>query len=571
VPLAYLLVPGLRHCSARVSREFFRQWRTKPALRDLIERFELGLPVDQPSSGVDDFCTPHCHPTPPRERVRGPVFGLIDGGLAVANQAFMDTRGHTRIKYFWRQDRFYGGRWPGSPDNRRVPLNPHRAGPTPHDLGYGHELTGAAIDRVVAQNMRDGRVDEEAVYRHLELWELARPVNHGTHVAGLATAPGGPLHPSLNDKASHCPIIAVQFDWANIRDTSGGALNVSVLDGLHYIVSRCASDASIVVNVSWGTLAGPHGGSSLLEAAMDELIDKLQGRLQIVVPAGNGYQSRTHANASLAAGDSRPLHWNVQPDDHTQSFLEIWLPDGAEKVSLTVAPPNRPEQAVTLSQGEAGMWADAEGRPLWALIYPSSSALGQRGTCALLAIEPTGNLTGDRALAPLGPWTVTLHNGGKSAVVFDAYVERDDVTPGTPVGARQSYLDDRYYDTLGNLNGWVDQADNPSAIRRTGTFNSIATGTRTVSVGGIRATDTGPQPLSRFARYSPQRPEPDSARPTRPQVRLAPTTLAASDDNTALWGRRSTGSLSGSTARLVGTSSAAPLESRKRLNAAGKG
>ena len=54
--------------------------------------------------------------------------------------------------------------------------------------------------------------------------------------------------------------------------------HMSVLDGLHYIVSRCANDAAIVVNISWGTLAGPHDGSSLLEAAMDDDVgDELLG------------------------------------------------------------------------------------------------------------------------------------------------------------------------------------------------------------------------------------------------------------------------------------------------------
>ena len=41
-------------------------------------------------------------------------------------------------------------------------------------------------------------------------------------------------------------------------------------------------------------------GTSVLEAAMDELVERLGGRLQITVPAGNAYQSRTHANAVLS-------------------------------------------------------------------------------------------------------------------------------------------------------------------------------------------------------------------------------------------------------------------------------
>ncbi len=567
VPVTYLLLPGLRHCTARVSKRFFDHWRKGHAVRDLIERFELGLPVDQYAEPLSVCAHPHQHPRPPKNRLRGPVIGLIDGGLAVANAAFLDAKGRTRVKRFWRQDDFYGGPWPGSVKHERHRLDPRRAGPTPDDMGYGHELTGADIDREMARFTHQRQLDEDALYRHLQLWDLARPVNHGTHVMGLATAPGGLLDPADNDFASECELVAVQLDWANVLDTSGGAMNVSVLDALHYIVSRCTDDAAMVVNISWGTLAGPHDGTSLLEAAMDELIHQLGGRLQVTVPGGNGYQSRTHANAVLAPGRSVDLHWRVPPDDRTQSFLEVWLPDGSGDTTITVTPPDRTDQAVTLKAGDSGVWVDGDGKPRWSAMYPARSALGARGTCVLIALEPTFSLHGGRTLAPFGRWGVTLHNPGARPVVFDAYVERDDVALGVNTGAKQSWLEDRDYDTLGNLDGWTDDPDNPTPIRRSGTFNSLSTGQRTVSVGGTRAANTGSQPLSRFARYSPQRPGVDPTRPQRPGVKWVPDTLAPSDDNPALWGVRSTGSLSGSTARLAGTSSSAPREARRRVNA----
>ena len=52
-------------------------------------------------------------------------------------------------------------------------------------------------------------------------------------------------------------------------------------------------------------------------------------------------------------------------------------------------------------------------------------------------------------------------------------------------------------------------------------------------------------------------------------MKLVPETLAACDDNPALWGVRATGSLSGSTVRLAGTSSSAPKEARRLLNSLG--
>ncbi|MFN7123722.1 MAG: hypothetical protein ACK4NM_16990, partial [Hydrogenophaga sp.] len=139
----------------------------------------------------------------------------------------------------------------------------------------------------------------------------------------------------------------------------------------------------------------------------------------------------------------------------------------------------------------------------------------------------------------------------------------DDVALGQNTGARQSYFEDAWYDTSGNIGSFVDHPDNPTPIRRSGTFNSLSTGQNTVSVGGTRRqASLG----GHFARYSPRKPDPDASRPQRAGVKKVPDTLAASDDNTALWGVLGAGSLSGSVVRLAGTSSAAPQEARRLIN-----
>jgi hypothetical protein len=348
---------------------------------------------------------------------------------------------------------------------------------------------------------------------------------------------------------------------------------VSVLDALMFVLARCAPSAQVVVNISWGTLAGPHDGSSILEAAMDQAIELLGGKLQITVPAGNAYQSRTHANAELKPGACETLHWRVQPDDRTQSFLEIWLPESADAVAIEVTPPGASEPLPPLKLGQAGLWTgkpegSRDAHPICGLIVPHRSALGARGICALLALAPTFAWDAHTATAPFGVWQVRVINQSRTSTwPFDAYIERDDVALGQHTGARQSYFEDARYDTSGNLHSFVDDPANPTPIRRSGTFNSLSTGQRTISVGGTRRMfDPGLGALSRFARYSPQKPDPDAGRPQRPGVKKVPDTLQPSDDNAVLWGVLGTGSLSGSTVRLAGTSSSAPQEARERLN-----
>jgi hypothetical protein len=243
-------------------------------------------------------------------------------------------------------------------------------------------------------------------------------------------------------------------------------------------------------------------------------------------------------------------------------------------VQIAVTPPGHDQPLPAMQPGQAGLWtggqaSGAKGKPLCALIYPENTALGSQGTCALLALAPTTGWAANTATAPCGVWQVRLTNTGTEAVTFDAYIERDDVALGQHTGARQSYFEDARYDTSGSLHSFVDDPASPTPIRRSGTFNSLSTGQRSISVGGTRRVfDPALGSLSHFARYSPQLPDPDAGRAQRPGVKKVPDTLQPSDDNAVLWGVLSAGTLSDGVARLAGTSSAAPREARVRINRA---
>jgi len=545
---------GLRYCTARVRPAFFEHIRAGGSLHDLVQRFELGLPVghqtdDPTASDVSGLRAPPA-------LLHGKVLGLIDGGLAFANANFL-RNGKARTRYFWRQDN-------------------KGAGAAPADLGYGHEVTATDINAVIQQNIFGGLVDETAVYQHFQMgMELNKRLNHGTHVLDIACGPRTVLAqmadvpPSPNappswamadDDASRCDIVAVQLDWDTVVDTSGGSMNVHIMDGLMYILSRCAPGAKVAVNLSWGTLAGPHDGSSVLEAAMDQLIALQAGCLQIILPVSNNYQSRTHANATLAKGEEVTFHWRGQPGDLTQNFLELWIPPGARGILVQVIPPGQ-AGLPAMAWGESGTWNAGGDHPLCALIYPESVATGANGTCALIAIAPTFAFERSATTAPSGVWEIKITNTQAGKVTVDAYVERDDQIIGVQTGARQSHFEDQWYDTSGNPGSFVDHPDNPTPIRRSGNFNSIATGAKTISVGGVRVT--GPM----WAHYSPRKPDPDSDRAERPGVVKVPATHAYSDENPVLLGLRAAGTRSAGVARLVGTSDAAPQITRKVFNA----
>lgn len=544
---------GLRFCTARVKPAFFRHIAPGGVLHPFIKRFELGMPLGSENEG-DDPLTPRAAAVD-GPLLKGKVLGLIDNGLAFANSNFLTRRGtpgQARTAYYWRQDRKGTGR-------------------TPAAMGYGHEINAAEMNLAMKRLTFNGMVDEAAVYQYFQMgMPFEKQANHGTHVMDLACGPrtlaaqtGSPDAPPswtfADDDASRATLVAVQLDFDTVKDPSGGSVNAQVLDGLMYILSRCDAKAQLTVNISWGTLGGPHDGSSVLEAAMDQLIALRSGHLQIVVPAGNSYQSRTHANSTLRKGESVTLHWHCQPGDRTQNFLELWVAPGANGLEIEVTPAGQ-EPMAPLRIGEAGMWVNPAGEPLAALIYPERVATGEHGTCALLATAATFSFDATEPTAPAGAWQVKLTNRAREVVTFDAYIERDDDIARLNTGARQSYFDDRHYDTSGNPGSFVDHPDNPTPIRRSGSFNSIATGRRTVSVGGTRLSDGS------WARYSPRKPDPDHARPQRPGVVKMPETKAASDENPALQGVLAAGTRSGAVVRLRGTSDAAPQEARRVIN-----
>jgi len=280
-----------------------------------------------------------------------------------------------------------------------------------------------------------------------------------------------------------------------------------------------------------------------------------------VLPACNSYQERMHVNWTLAPDEAITLHWCGQPQDRTQNFLELWIQPGAKGLHIEVTPPGH-GTLPPLAFGQSAIWIGAGSEPLLGLIYPQSVATGTKGTCALLATAPTQSFDPRRATAPSGCWQVTLRNQGPGDATFDAYIERDDEIIGLRTGARPSRFEDVRYDTSGNPGSLVDHPDNRTPIRRSGTFNSIGTGRRTVTVGGTRIAG------SHWALYSPRKPDPDAAwLPQRPDVVKVPTTDAASDENEVLVGLKGAGTRSGGVTRLVGTSDAAPQVARKLFNA----
>lgn len=545
-------------CTATVTKQAFEE--LDGALKGRVKRFQLGVSVvsrtervtDTPLVSDDDFDDAAALGERKRLSEGSPpaVVGIIDEGLAFAHERFREReRCSTRIAYFWNQETVK--------DVPRVP-----------DLRYGWEFSKNQIDQRLQEATHASQIDEDEVYRKARHNSVRRRILHGTHVMDLA----GGLNPEeVTDDSPH--IICVELPNQAVRDTSGLSLAVHVLDGLRYILDRAdrlsrrvksAAPCPVVVNLSYGNIAGPHDGRSMLEAAIDELI-KLSD-LRVVVPAGNCHLSRCHARIELESGAERCLDWHILPDDATPSFLEIWLSaaDGQPEVAIEVTPP--------LGQGSGVIREDTVHTELLGddaictVVYLDRVATGD-GKMILIAVAPTTILHPTRSVAPPGIWRVRIKNEkknehqenqkreGMSTVTIDAWIQRDDTPIGFPRRGRQSRFEDGKYVRFDSFGRPKEDDDEDSYIKRAATINAIGTGEGTVVIGGYRESDGAPAPYSASG--------PPAARTlTYSPPRMGPDAMAISECSVVLHGVLGAGGRSGSRVAMRGTSVAAPQVTR---------
>jgi hypothetical protein len=478
------------------------------------------------------------------------VIGVIDDGIAFAHERFrkiVNAQFETRVEYWWLQDGPYQG--------------------LSSSVDFGRELKKADIDALLNACTRADSVDEDLLYQKARLIDFrqyghksaAWRAGHGTHVMDLACG----LEPAATQP--EIPIICVQLPIRVTAQTSGASLHFYVVHAITYILDRArtismqrgSQQLPVVINLSYGRLAGPHDGTLDLEWAIDQIISQSAKRgvsLRVVLPAGNSYLSRCHARVSFQRKDQvAPLLWRVMPDDRTPSFLEIWLPartdDSSEnRVEITVTSPTGQSRTITETSGKV-RWKT--GAQVYGQALYSISPLSSRGMF-LVAIAPTAYLNPAIALAPAGVWTIKLKNKGIAKLdSIQAWIQRDDSLYGFPPRGRQSYFDNECYVRYDHA-GRENEVDDPAClVRRESTINGIATGRFPIVVGGHLRNEMVAARYSSAGAAQPPGPPPNS-----------PDASAVSEDSRVHRGILAAGTRSGSVVAIGGTSVAAPQVAR---------
>lgn len=542
--------PGLEHTrflTAIVTRRFFAE--LQGVLKGFVKRFELGLPVVPddvrvPAAPVGPAFGPQAESDEANGPARGDgeapggspvIVGVIDDGLAFAHERFRESGGRgTRIERFWNQE------------------DPPGTAPKPH---YGREFAKRDIDDLMKRCRRGERVDEDAVYRMADYAGVRQRWAHGTQVMDLACGA------DVGEQGDAPRIICVQFrvPGRTIRDTSGLWFGVYALDALRYILHRAREFAHgrcpVVVNLSYGYIAGPHDGSSMIETAIDELILS-NPDLCVVIPAGNSNLARCHALFSLASDESHSVSWRVLPDGATPSFLEIWLPTLGvpPDVELTVKTPWGSESP-PICRNHVYTWRPGR-HVLCTVVYLNRVANGNP-SMILVALAPTTTRNPRRDAAAAGMWTISLTNRGHGALHVDAWIQRNETPYGYPLRGRQSRFEDPDYvrfDRYGRDKDY-DEQNEKSWVRRQGTTNSVATGRYPVVIGGFLRSD------GRAAPYSATGPIANS-NIEGPPFRTGPDASAVSEESVVCYGVLGAGTRSGSVTAMTGTSVAGPQIAR---------
>src|SRR4051812_4308316 len=230
-------------------------------------------------------------PAPGEPAGRNVVIGFLDWGCDFAHPAFRRPDGGTRLLALWDQ----------RARRQADGIDPY---------GYGRLLTREQIDAALATN---------APYAALDYLPAASDLGsgaHATHVmsiaAGSASAPEG-----ARGVAPEAELVFVHLASGLTSEEGDLGDSVRILEALDFIRS-IAGERPFVVNQSLGRTGGDHSGRSLVEMAIDQLIEEAPGRA-VVQSAGNYFDKRIAAQGRLRPGRIESLDWEIAPGDPTRN------------------------------------------------------------------------------------------------------------------------------------------------------------------------------------------------------------------------------------------------------------
>jgi subtilisin family serine protease len=294
--------------SAEGSNASVKQLLKDPEVISIDESLPIG--VDDCDRSVPFIRAAASYPSPGgpyAEKGDAALIAVIDSGIDVLHETFLDERGECRIEGIWDQ---------------RDPM-----GPPPNGFSFGTFHAAKDISDYVKKKTvpyglgRDpGDPDDSG--------------GHGTHVASIAA--GRAVGVFAGGVAPEARILVV---ISSTQESIG--YSKSHIQALTFIDATARRlGLPVVVNVSQGMNAGAHDGKSMLEVAFDEFSKggRQRGRV-IVKSAGNERHKYGHAKVTLPPQSQEELRWRCAPQAKLRERLELWWNSPAE-FELSLADPD---------------------------------------------------------------------------------------------------------------------------------------------------------------------------------------------------------------------------------------
>jgi subtilisin family serine protease len=337
---------------------------------------------DEDAGLIDAIAAP---PPVPGADGRGVLVGVCDWGLDFTHANFRNADGSTRLRWLWDQ---------------RGP----RSALSPAPYGYGRLLTKAAIDAALAEPDPCA-----ALGYHPASGDPAGSGSHGTHVtdilAGNRREPG-----SVVGLATQSDICFVHLAAPALAELDNLGDSVGLLEGLDCIRGAMVdTDAGCVLHLSAGKTGGPHRGDTLLEQAVDHMLQ--QPGIALVQSVGNYADAAMHTHARVGPAQEHVLRWITPARDRTPNELEIWY-SGEDIFDVELLAPDgrrftTPIDSRLSLEGDGGRWGN---------FYHRRREPNSGMNHVVVFLYP---------VAPTGTWQVTVRGRDVVDGRLQAWIERD--------------------------------------------------------------------------------------------------------------------------------------------------
>jgi subtilisin family serine protease len=290
----------------------------------------------------------------------GVIVGIVDTGMDYQHDDFRNPDGSTRFLSIWDQN---------------------ISGTPPAAFAYGNECTQAQINA--------GTCTETDAN------------GHGSHVLGIAAGDGsatGNFEPNF--------IYVGMANAANIVGVATDFSQAGVVDGVDYIFQKAASlGMPAVVNLSLGTVLGPHDGTTVF----DHMLNALTGPGKIIVSsAGNSQLDKVHASATIPLNGTVNYSLTV-PGYAPSTFQDIYSVDlwhaGNNSYSVKVKRPGSVTLLGPVAKGATQTFSTTDGRVL--VDYTNTADPGNGLSEIYVQVDDGTGTTPPR----LGTWQVQLTAG----------------------------------------------------------------------------------------------------------------------------------------------------------------